>query len=228
MAMANINVGELIVVNVLPTQTELNNGSITVGGVTKTFNFPVVFRLIDPLASASVDYTYIDAVTPPTASFNPDLSFLDGLDIVGTELRGVKVELTVPSGIVTIKENSFVNKSITKVVLPNSVTSIGQSAFSSNKLTSVTIPNSVTSIGNSAFSGNQLTAVTIPNSVTSIGQSAFSSNQLTSVTIPNSVTSIGQSAFQGNQLTSLTLPVGCTYRASSFDVGVVITGGTLI
>ena len=160
--MANINVGELIVVNVLPTQTELNNGSITVGGVTKTFNFPVVFRLIDPLASASVDYTYIDAVTPPTASFNPDLSFLDGLDIVGTELRGVKIELTVPSGIVTIKENSFTNKSITKVVLSNSVTSIGNSAFANN------------------------------------------------------------------QLTSVTLPVGCTYIASSFDVGVVITGGTLI
>ena len=206
MAMANINVGELIVVNVLPTQTELNNGSITVGGVTKTFNFPVVFRLIDPLASASVDYTYIDAVTPPTASFNPDLSFLDGLDIVGTELRGVKIELTVPSGIVTIKENSFANKFIT----------------------SVTIPNSVTSIGNSAFQSNQLTAITIPNSVTSIGDTAFINNQLTSVTIPNSVTSIGNGAFINNQLTAVTLPVGCTYRSSSFDVGVVITGGTLI
>ena len=206
MAMANINVGELIVVNVLPTQTELNNGSITVGGVTKTFNFPVVFRLIDPLASASVDYTYIDAVTPPTASFNPDLSFIDGLDIVGTELRGVKAELTVPSGIVTIKQNSFQDKAITKVVLPNSVTSIGEWAFQNNKLTAVTIPNSVTSIGEWAFQNNKLTAVTIPNSVTSIGDSAFSNNQLTAVT----------------------LPVGCTYRSSSFDVGVVITGGTLI
>ena len=182
--MANVNVGELIVVNVLPTQTELNNGSITVASITKTFNFPVVFRVINPLASASVDYTYIDAVTPPTASFNPDLSFIDSLDIVGTELRGVKVELTVPSGIVTIKENSFLNKFITKVVLPNSVTSIGEWAFQNNKLTSVTISNSVTSIGNMAFQNNQLTAVT--------------------------------------------LPVGCTYTVDSFDVGVVITGGTLI
>ena len=206
MAMANINVGELIVVNVLPTQTELNNGSITVAGITKTFNFPVVFRVIDPLASASVDYTYIDAVTPPTASFNPDLSFIDGLDIVGTELRGVKVELTVPSGIVTIKENSFQSKFITKVVLPNSVITIGNSAFTSNNLTSVTIPDSVTSIG--AY--------------------AFAYNKLTSVTIPDSVTSIGDVAFSGNQLTSVTLPVGCTYTTSSFDVGVVITGGTLI
>ena len=204
--MANVNVGELIVVNVLPTQTELNNGSITVAGITKTFNFPVVFRVINPLASASVDYTYIDAVTPPTASFNPDLSFIDGLDIVGTELRGVKVELTVPSGIVTIKENSFQGKSITKVVFPNSVTSIG----------------------NDAFQNNRLTAVTIPNSVTSIGSYAFQNNRLTAVTIPNSVTSIGSYAFQNNQLTAVTLPVGCTYRSSSFDVGVVITGGTLI
>ena len=206
MAMANINVGELIVVNVLPTQTELNNGSITVGGVTKTFNFPVVFRVIDPLASASVDYTYIDAVTPPTASFNPDLSFIDGLDIVGTELRGVKAELNVPSGIVTIKQNSFQGKAITKVVLPNSVTSIGKYAFQNNKLTSVTIPDSVTSIEEWAFQNNKLTSVTIPDSVTSIGSRAFSSNQLTAVT----------------------LPVGCTYRSDSFDVGVVITGGTLI
>ena len=204
--MANVNVGELIVVNVLPTQTELNNGSITVAGITKTFNFPVVFRVINPLASVSVDYTYIDAVTPPTASFNPDLSFIDGLDIVGTELRGVKIELTAPSGIVTIKENSFASKTITKVVLPNSVTSIGNSAFSQNKLTSMTIPNSVTSITNDTFSNNQFTSITIPNSVTSIGEWAFANNQLTSVT----------------------LPVGCTYRSDSFDVGVVITGGTLI
>ncbi len=206
MAMANVNVGELIVVNVLPTQTELNNGSITVAGITKTFNFPVVFRVINPLASASVDYTYIDAVTPPTASFNPDLSFIDGLDIVGTELRGVKAELIVPSGIVTIKQDSFKDKAITKVVLPNSVTSIGEWAFQNNKLTSVTIPNSVTSIG----------------------EWAFQNNKLTSVTIPNSVTSIGPMAFQNNQLTAVTLPVGCTYRSDSFDPGVVITGGTLI
>ena len=228
MAMANINVGELIVVNVLPTQTELNNGSITVGGVTKTFNFPVVFRLLDPLASASVDYTYIDAVTPPTTSFNPDLSFIDGLDIVGTELRGVKVELTVPSGIVIIKENSFQSKSITKVVLPNSLISIGNAAFSSNQLTSVTIPNSVTSIGDGVFQSNQLTAVTLPNSLISIGNYAFGSNQLTSVTIPNSVTSIGNATFVNNQLTSVILPAGCTYYANSFDAGVVVTGGTLI
>ena len=226
--MANINVGELIVVNVLPTQTELNNGSITVAGITKTFNFPVVFRVINPLASASVDYTYIDAVTPPTASFNPELAFLDGLDIVGTELRGVKAELTVPSGIVTIKANSFANKSIAKVVLPNSVTSIGEWAFQNNQLTSVTIPNSVTSIGEWAFQNNQLTSVTIPNAVTSIGNSAFSNNRLTAVTIPNAVTSIGSMAFQNNQLTAVTLPVGCTYRSDSFDPGVVITGGTLI
>lgn len=182
--MANINVGELIVVNTLPTQLELDNQEITVGGITKTFNYPVVFRVIDPLASASVDYTYINAVTPPTASFNPDLSFIDGLDIVGTELRGVKIELTVPNGIETIKENSFPDKFITKVVLPNSVTAIESSAFYGNQLTSVTIPNSVTSIGESAFSNNQLTAVT--------------------------------------------LPAGCTYKAYSFDAGVVITGGTLI
>ena len=204
--MANVNVGELIVVNVLPTQTELNNGSITVASITKTFNFPVVFRVINPLASASVDYTYIDAVTPPTASFNPDLSFIDGLDIVGTELRGVKAELTVPSGIVTIKQNSFQNKAITKVVLPNSVTSIGKYAFQNNKLT----------------------VVTIPNLVTSIGEWAFQNNKVTAVTIPDSVTSIGSMAFQNNQLTAVTLPVGCTYRSDSFDPGVVITGGTLI
>ena len=204
--MANVNVGELIVVNVLPTQTELNNGSITVAGITKTFNFPVVFRVINPLASASVDYTYIDAVTPPTASFNPDLSLIDGLDIVGTELRGVKIELIIPSGIVTIAKDSFKSKSMTKVVLPNSVTSIGEWAFQDNKLTKVVLPNSVTSIG----------------------EWAFQNNQLTSVTIPNSVTSIEEYAFQNNQLTSITLPAGCTYYASSFDVGVVITGGTLI
>jgi hypothetical protein len=61
--MANNTVGELIIVNSLPTQQELINQSITVGGVTKTFQFPVIFRVIDADTNISSDFSYLDANT---------------------------------------------------------------------------------------------------------------------------------------------------------------------
>jgi hypothetical protein len=164
--MASINVGELIVVNALPTQTELNNKSITVGGVTKNFNFPVVFRRVGAGLSASVDYTYRNAVDAPVSSFNPDLSFIQSLNIVNGVLSGVKLALT--------------------------------------------IPESVTDIADAAFQGDGISLA------------------ISEVSFPDSLVSIGEGAFQNNLITEVTLPESCSYKASSFDVGVTITGGTLI
>ena len=126
--------------------------------------------------------------------------------ISGTTIEGVKNEIIIPNGVVTIRYSAFQNNLLTAVTIPNSVTTIEQYAFYNNLLTSVTIPNSVTSIRNSAFQDNQLTAVTISTSVTSIQQYAFTINKLTTVT----------------------LPAGCTYYVNSFDTGVTITGGILI
>ena len=103
-------------------------------------------------------------------------------------LNGEKLtELTIPDGIVEIKNYTFYNcTGHTSIEIPNSVTSIGEDAFyGCTGLTSIEIPNSVTSIGYSAFEHcTGLTSIEIPNSITSITPSAFSNcTGLTSIIV---------------------------------------------
>jgi hypothetical protein len=157
---ANINVGELIVVNVLPTQLELNGGSITVSGVTKTFTFPVVFRINN---SVTVDYTYLNAIDPPTLSFNPDSAYLAELDIDNGVLLGVLNRMVVPNGVTIIPDfANFSNKSIGYLTFTEGLISIGERSFESNTIKTIVIPSTVTSIGVRAFTVNPITAVTLP------------------------------------------------------------------
>lgn len=86
------------------------------------------------------------------------------------------------------------------ITLPSGVTSIYDYAFyNRTDLTNVTISSDVVSIGGYAFSGcSGLTTVTVPDSVTRIGVTAFSNcARLTDVTIGGGVTYIGYKAFDG-------------------------------
>ncbi len=86
------------------------------------------------------------------------------------------------------------------ITLPSGVTSIYDYAFyNRTDLTNVTISSDVVSIGGYAFSGcSGLTTVTIPDSVTRIGVTAFSNcARLTDITIGGGVTYIGYKAFDG-------------------------------
>ena len=108
---------------------------------------------------------------------------------------------------------SFIDRSITEVVIPSGCTKIGSYAFTyCYSLSSVTIPNTVTEIGNNAFMRNIFSAITIPSGVTKIGDYAFQyCSSLSSVTIPNSVTSIGSNAFAScYSLSSVTIPNSVT------------------
>ena len=214
--MANINVGELIIVTSLPTQIELNNKSITVDGITKTFEFPVVFRTIN--GAASVDYTYLNAVDEPTSSFNSEYAFLDILIVEDGILESVKKVLKIPQGVTTVKGSVPVpgnfdipaplsDKLIAKVIFPKSLNTIEKEAFRGNKIESISFNQGLSIIGDSAFFGNKLNSVIFPQTMTYIGHYAFSTNPL---------------------LTLVTLPSTCTYEADSFDIGVNITGGELI
>lgn len=60
-------------------------------------------------------------------------------------------------------------------------------------------------------------------------QGAFSGCvTLTDITIPDTCTSIGKWSFYGTSLTEVELPENCTYYATSFPEGCIITGGILI
>lgn len=257
--MANIDVGELIVVSTLPIQIELDNKSITVDGITKIFDYPVVFRTIS--GGSSVDYTYLNATDKPKSSFNPNNSLIKSLDIVNGVLFGVKITMYVPNGVTLIKEESFSNSQIKELSLPESVIVIEVGGFSSNIIENLVLPNNLISMGiigaknsfsiNGAFKSNALTSIVIPPKVILIGDNTFASNILQTVVFnqvleqigrsafsgnsiigqiifPNSLISIASYAFSNNQITAVTLPTNCTYLSTSFDAGVVITGGTLI
>ncbi len=127
-------------------------------------------------------------------------------------LNGTKItELTIPSGVSTIKKHAFRGCSMTSVDIPNyTVTSIGNSAFEScSSLTSVYIGNSVTSIGENAFRGcTGLPSVFIPSSITVISAGVFREcSNLTSVDLPNGISQIGNNAFYNcSSLTDLVIP----------------------
>jgi len=127
-------------------------------------------------------------------------------------LNGTKItELTIPSGVSTIKKHAFRGCSMTSVDIPNyTVTSIGNSAFEScSSLTSVYIGNSVTSIGENAFRGcTGLSSVFIPSSITVISAGVFREcSNLTSVDLPNGISQIGNNAFYNcSSLTDLVIP----------------------
>lgn len=121
----------------------------------------------------------------------------------------------IPSGTGTYESQiiTWIEGTITTVVIPTGTTEIGNHAFNNcTNLSSVTIPNSVTSIGNYAFAEtHKLTSITIPNTVTIIDTHAFEHSHLYDITIPNSVTSIGLRAFFGcGNLNSVTIGTGVT------------------
>jgi len=89
-----------------------------------------------------------------------------------------------------IGERAFADKQLTGLTIPDGIIFIRNDAFANNLLTGVTIPNSVASIGSNAFANNQLTNVTILNSATTVWTHAFANNLLTGSILPGRETRI--------------------------------------
>lgn len=104
--------------------------------------------------------------------------------------------VTFPSGLTTIKQNSFSNafddNTTVNLIIPNTVTTIEAYAFLACRLTSITLSTSLTTIGTFALANcNKFTSLVIPDSVTSIGASACQScTNLTTITIGSGISSI--------------------------------------
>lgn len=115
-----------------------------------------------------------------TLVYNPGGERVDSC----TGCNGLAITIPADNGgtaVTAIKDDAFLNLSLTSVTLPSTLITIGDNAFKGNSLTSVTFPNTLTTIGIEAFEGSSLTTVTIPSNVVSIGFSAFGSNTLTNI-----------------------------------------------
>ena len=191
------------------TWTLDSNGTLTISGTGKMWNYDLIFdnRSFKTSAPWRECYSSITSVV-----------INDGITSIGyNAFRGCSslTSVTIPDGVTSIEVSAFFGcSSLTSVTIPDGVTSIEGSAFENcSSLTSVTIPDSVTSIGYYAFRGcSSLTSVTIPDSVMSIVEQVFyNCSSLTSVTMGNGVTSIGERAFSGcSSLTSVTIPDSVT------------------
>jgi len=135
-------------------------------------------------------------------------------------------EVTIPSGVTTIKPYAFYRSSAETVAVPSSVASIGQFAFQDcRSLTEVTVDagnlnyssdagilyNKDKTLLISCPAGKKGTCA-IPSGVTNINDYAFlACSGLTEITIPSGVISIQEAAFNGcSGLTGITIPSSVT------------------
>lgn len=152
---------------------------------------------------------------------------------------GSESEITLPESyagtpVTSIADRSFLNSSVTSVVVPDSYTSVGSYAFYSCKdLKQISLPETISLIGMGAFAKSGLIAadlsetkitavpsylftgcaslesVLLPNNVENVGEAAFAETALTSLEIPSSVTVLGYTAFANTEsLEKVTLHEG--------------------
>lgn len=116
---------------------------------------------------------------------------------VGTDSEVVIPDTILDLPVTSLGSASFMNSTITSIVIGYNVTVIKTDCFKQCRiLSSVTIPDSVTAIEPCAFMlCSSLESITLPNRITKIEQLVFYGARLLSITIPDSVTSIGESAF---------------------------------
>lgn len=105
---------------------------------------------------------------------------------------------TFNKDLLEIRDEAFMNKSLTGVQFPDSLTKIGQQAFATNSLDVLTLPSGLTSIGRSAFNNAGIYgAVVIPSGVTAINDYTFTGCKMTEVSVPDGVVYLGTQAFAG-------------------------------
>lgn len=122
--------------------------------------------------------------------------------------------VVLPSSIVKISTNAFMDNELTKLDLSNheSLIGIGVGAFGSNFLNSVDLHGcgSLTTIAWKAFKVNKLTKLNLKGciSLSTIGENAFADHHLKKLDLGSciSLIKIGGEAFSGDNLKSYKLP----------------------
>lgn len=121
-------------------------------------------------------------------------------------------KVTLPDGIVQIRDDAFLNCPNLQVInIPESVRSIGSEAFMyCSQLSNLHLPDSLSSLGTYAFYGcSALTNVHIPSSLTTLSNSVFRGTGLRYVHIPSNITTIEPGAFMAcKQLQGVRLSEG--------------------
>lgn len=144
-----------------------------------------------------------------------------------TGYTGSAKNITIPSQVLTVKNNKFViypvtkigekafrnNETIESVTIPDSVNSIGKYAFDECvSLEKINIPSGVTVIEDNTFYGCwSLSEIELPEGLTRIGEVAFYEAGFSKINIPGSVKRIECSAFDGCPLTEISIPAGVNY-----------------
>lgn len=153
---------------------------------------------IDSSTSAITGYTGSEAnvVIPDTVNGIP-------VEVIGARVfssnESIK-KVTVPSGVVMIEEEAFLNcPNLESVVLPKGVEDIEKlSFFMCQNLESITIRSGLTCIETNAFYGcEDLKEIVLPNTLEDIEDYAFMGcTSLRKVAIPNGVNYLGTGAFK--------------------------------
>ena len=103
----------------------------------------------------------------------------DEIETMGeSAVRAVKsADITYPAN--EIPEDAFYSYEndgkaiLTSITLPTTLVSIGREAFLNTGLTAITLPGTITSIGDWAFQGTRLRSIFLPASVTNLGSNCF-------------------------------------------------------
>ena len=125
-------------------------------------------------------------------------------------------ELTIPSGVTRIEENTFANcRKLKRAVLPDGITFIGNSAFSEcHELEDINIPTSLETIREYAFYNNKVktSPIILPATLKTIGYRAFMYNgKVESITFSEGLETIRNYAFSNcNAVKAIVLPESIT------------------
>lgn len=123
----------------------------------------------------------------------------DGSILIKTP-PGLSGSYTIPTGVETITDSSFLNCSkLINITIPNTVTKIENVGFfGCNSLTNMILPDSVTSMGESIFADcTALKEIILPSNINQIPYGTFINCQsLTHIIIPEGVTTLFDQSFQ--------------------------------
>ena len=203
-------------VDALPTKVIVNQGSISVGGITITWIVYSNGELVIEgdggiIFGGSIPWEdYADSITTiiikEGITYIDDYAFKDCVNLT---------EIEIPSTVTSIGKGAFYGcTSLVNIVIPESVTIINEYIFyGCTSLVNVTIQGNVTIIGDYAFHGcTSIVNITLPSSVTTINKYAFyGCTSLVNIVLPKNITVINEYAFYGcTSIVNITLPKNVT------------------